>query len=867
MRLHFPPTVFMVLALTASSMALPAQAAPAPPSSDQSARVALSTYPLTPLLTGGVLETNRTLQLNQEISARDIDAGDCTPYATGSVAVQDTMRVEGLVDLGYGNVPAASPQPDYAALPATDYSMSGTYSTQGEAWGCAGDDQLYLGQGGVCSGSVTPSGAAAIYEPNADSYWGGDEYVPGQSTRVVGAVTSSNGLECVTYDGLSPWAPGASFAEYEPDARLNSAFVRPDSPLEADEKVTRFDLAKQDTSCAYGDPSQGGHTTGIYVWTGSYVDYQSDSRASTCSSVRSGYQQTTLKRALVVNDVKVFQMTPTGDFVQVSPDQKVIDGNQVKLEMLIENRWKRDITAQVKLWDHEYSRSIEVEKGEKNPSTQNFPAGIQTKVTVLVRTDGMAWETPGKEIAWRKIAILTPFGGARFTMQVAPRPTLLLHGWNSNAQAWDAWPGFVQSVRSAWTVETVKGMDTDPVNGYPIQVNANVLKSSIAQVRRQTGAVHVDLVGHSMGGLISRWYISKMMGSPAADGRPIVRSLTMFGTPNLGSDCAYEVLGVGAASMLGASLFDKALAGAVGNYIPTFQLTPAYQVGQFLPQTPPSRGVYYSYRAGTPIPIFPCGLPGPLGQSGPNDGPVVLPSVIGTGVGGASLAPPDNTIHTSMTDERSYFDSALNRVLGLGPPEAVRLAPTGRSLRAAPKPSVVPGTWTDGASATLGSTAQLTLSTPGGVSRTSVLAPAGALIRITDPRGEILAETTATEWPVVIEQSTPAGDINVSVDGRGAAGWVGAALSLPQSSFKVTAVARRKGDKVTITTQVLGAKTSAARVQAAIDMGTPTARLLNLRKSRKGFVGTLTLRAGTTRTIAVVAQVGDQRRMTFTAVD
>lgn len=829
-----------------------------------------SAYALTPLLTGGILETRRSVQLNQEIDARDVDAGDCTPYAIGSVAVQETMNVEGLVDLGYDDVPSPDPRPVYQVLPRTDYTMGGSYSIQGESYACRGD-QLILAQGGICSGSVVPAGPGAIYEPTADSFWGGSEYVPGSSARVVGAASSTNGLDCIAQRGEVPWAPGSASAEYEPRARLESAFVRPSKPLEQDEKETRVDLTQRDTSCAYGDPAEGGHTTGIYVWTGVYPgEDSSDWRQSRCSSVVSGYQRTVMKRALVVKEVRVFQMTPSGDFAEVPSTEKVVDGNQVRLEILIENRWKRDIRSEVKLWDTEYKREMETESGEKKPIVETFPAGMQKKVTVKLRTDGVAWETAGKPIAWRKIGVLTPYGGARFTMQVAPRPALLLHGWNSNPAAWDAWRPFVSSVRDGWKVETVKGMDTDPVSGYSIQVNAGTLKSSIAQIRKETGAVHVDLIGHSMGGLISRWYISRMMGAPAQDGRPVVRSLTMFGTPNLGSDCAYEVIGVGHAAMLGALVFDSALAKSVGDYIPTYQLTPFYQVTQMLPQTPAKSGVYYSHRAGTPLPVFPCGLKEPFGQSGPNDGPVVLPSVLGRGVGGPQLAPPDNTIHTDMTDERSYFDSALSKVLGLGPAEAVRLVRATRTTTTrAPdvKAVTVPGTYIDGASAPVGSGGPVTVTTTGGVSRVSVLAPVGSEVTVTDPSGKVLTSAPGSNWPITVQAQMPAGDISVRVDPRGTTGTVGVALSLPTSPLVVSATAIRKRSRITITATIEGARGKSAAVQAVIAPGTPGARILTLKKSGAKYVGSATVPAGATTGIAVGARVGIERRVTFIAVD
>ena len=56
-------------------------------------------------------------------------------------------------------------------------------------------------------------------------------------------------------------------------------------------------------------------------------------------------------------------------------------------------------------------------------------------------------------------------------------------------------------------------------------------------MRNKTDAQHVDLVVHSMGGLISRQYIQDDI-PVAADGKPVVAHLVMLGTPNQGSPCA-----------------------------------------------------------------------------------------------------------------------------------------------------------------------------------------------------------------------------------------------------------------------------------------------------------------------------------------
>lgn len=65
-----------------------------------------------------------------------------------------------------------------------------------------------------------------------------------------------------------------------------------------------------------------------------------------------------------------------------------------------------------------------------------------------------------------------------------------------------------------------------------IRTNSQRLANTIASVKARTGAAKVDLVAHSMGGLVSRYYIKDMGGSSSVD------SLIMMGTPNYGTSLA-----------------------------------------------------------------------------------------------------------------------------------------------------------------------------------------------------------------------------------------------------------------------------------------------------------------------------------------
>lgn len=82
---------------------------------------------------------------------------------------------------------------------------------------------------------------------------------------------------------------------------------------------------------------------------------------------------------------------------------------------------------------------------------------------------------------------------------------------------------------------------TTEIVAYPdygmgdIHVNAGRLRDRVNAILARTGAPKVDLVAHSMGGLVSRDYIKYLGGSTK------VRSLTTLGTPNYGTELANVV--------------------------------------------------------------------------------------------------------------------------------------------------------------------------------------------------------------------------------------------------------------------------------------------------------------------------------------
>lgn len=69
----------------------------------------------------------------------------------------------------------------------------------------------------------------------------------------------------------------------------------------------------------------------------------------------------------------------------------------------------------------------------------------------------------------------------------------------------------------------------DPDLHLGIDWYGKVLKTEIQDIKNQTGAGKVDVIGYGMGGLVARWYVEKDNGNIS------VRKLILVGTPNHGS--------------------------------------------------------------------------------------------------------------------------------------------------------------------------------------------------------------------------------------------------------------------------------------------------------------------------------------------
>jgi pimeloyl-ACP methyl ester carboxylesterase len=124
-----------------------------------------------------------------------------------------------------------------------------------------------------------------------------------------------------------------------------------------------------------------------------------------------------------------------------------------------------------------------------------------------------------------------PRKGDRLTERTGPPtqglghpPVMLLHGFVDNRSAFTLLRRSLQ--RHGWTV--VQAHNYSPLTG-DIRAAAQVLGPHVEQICEQSGHPRVDIVAHSLGGLIARYYVQRLGG----DAR--VRNLVTLGTPHSGT--------------------------------------------------------------------------------------------------------------------------------------------------------------------------------------------------------------------------------------------------------------------------------------------------------------------------------------------
>jgi pimeloyl-ACP methyl ester carboxylesterase len=349
------------------------------------------------------------------------------------------------------------------------------------------------------------------------------------------------------------------------------------------------------------------------------------------------------------------------DWREITEQKGTIDGNLVKIKAKILNASGETKYADV--------RFKETYKGDKWDGARpdaplkddvisvRLEPNSEETVELLWDSSGYAWFDDGRPRLLQRIKAELEENSKKIdekieNLKVAPKPVVLVHGLWSSWEAWSSWQNIFTTTHSYdWKAFPV---GEKPEHGVmntgktfmsseqtaSIADNAHQLESYIKYAQEDRNAWHVDIVAHSMGGLISRWYIDQVMPAKLPDGRPKVSHLIMLGTPNMGSPCA--------------DVMDLAFA-MVGKQVEAVRQLQQDYVAGFNKVHTQRKGVKFSALAGNPLPTMCKSIVW-------NDGVVPVPSAKWI----IKDTAESKSIHTDLTGT-SDFSSFVKPHLAIGP--------------------------------------------------------------------------------------------------------------------------------------------------------------------------------------------------------
>ncbi len=269
-------------------------------------------------------------------------------------------------------------------------------------------------------------------------------------------------------------------------------------------------------------------------------------------------------------------------------------------------------------------------------------AGAASCTSTPIPTLGWYWDVGGVQRPQRTLRVKIDNEDIAGTLQVEvrPRPVVMVHGFISNWETWSAYlgdtgylasiglQGFAVGDGQVPGVLNTGSVESPANHTNSIAQNAEILGTYIAGVQQKTGAEKVDLVVHSMGGMISRYYVDRVMQDNN------VAQVIFLGTPMSGSACVYPVTALGLA--MPASL----------------EIQPSYMVNIFNQQITHRHGIPFYMVAGTFLTdqlASPC-------ATAPSDMVVAFDSATSIPLDGVQRVP---LIHSDLTSSPDVFDKGV----------------------------------------------------------------------------------------------------------------------------------------------------------------------------------------------------------------
>jgi triacylglycerol lipase len=130
------------------------------------------------------------------------------------------------------------------------------------------------------------------------------------------------------------------------------------------------------------------------------------------------------------------------------------------------------------------------------------------------------------------LALLGFFAPAAPAQAATHNPVVFVHGYTGNSTNFATLQAYL--VANGWSAGRLYGYNYNWAGSNVI--SAQGLAAFVDDVKARTGASKVDIVNHSMGGLVSWWYIKEL------GGQQYVRHLASLAGANHGTTAAYACL-------------------------------------------------------------------------------------------------------------------------------------------------------------------------------------------------------------------------------------------------------------------------------------------------------------------------------------
>jgi len=239
---------------------------------------------------------------------------------------------------------------------------------------------------------------------------------------------------------------------------------------------------------------------------------------------------------LMITEVELYQpVHPSfNNWVKIADGNYTIDGNFVKIAVKIANLSGETKTTPIEF--RELKENVLLPEGKTSISVE---PNEEREIVYMWDTSGYAWKESGElnqpEIN-RQIEVNITDDTKTENVEVRPKPVIVIPGMWSDKYSFSQFMSYFENQKAAhWKVDYPK-----VVTSKAAAENALLVEQKIKEVQETTNAWHVDLVGHSTGGLAGRVYINNLMGQ-LADGKPTVTNFVMVGTPNKGTPCSIGV--------------------------------------------------------------------------------------------------------------------------------------------------------------------------------------------------------------------------------------------------------------------------------------------------------------------------------------